>query len=138
MQRITTIRSLKAFELSEFEDDWRDLMRLYMVRRTRSFIKDHYAQEDEVGKRYLQYQDGSRTYFPTRIPRTAKFEIGSAEVDPHARLYSDSVVRTINVLNLPRYGLGNYLQAGPKLDKVTLSDAEKLVIAGLSRAGRRC
>jgi len=113
-------------------------MRLYMERRTRSFIKDHYAQEDEVGKRYLQYQDGSRAYFPTRIPRTAKFEIGSAEVGPYARLYSDSVVRTINALNLPRYGLGNYLQAGPKLDKVTLSDAEKLVIAGLSRARRRC
>jgi Helicase conserved C-terminal domain/PLD-like domain/SNF2-related domain len=131
------IRSLRAFELSEFADDWRDLMRLYMVRRTRSFIKDHYAQEDEVGKRYLQYQDGSRAYFPTRIPRTAKFAIGSADVDPYARLYSDSVVRTINALNLPRYGLGNYLQAGRKLDQVTLSDAEKLVIAGLSRAGRR-
>ena len=32
MQRLTTIRSLKAFELSEFADDWRDLMRLYMER----------------------------------------------------------------------------------------------------------
>ena len=131
------VRSLKAFEMSEFPDDWRDLMRLYMVRRTRSFIKDHYAKEDEDGKRYLQYPNGSRAYFPNRIPRTVKFEIGSAEVDPYARLYSDSVVRTINALKLPRYGLGNYLQAGPKLDKVTLSDAEKLVIAGLSRAGRR-
>ena len=131
------MRSLRAFEQSEFADDWRDLMRLYMVRRTRSFIKDHYAKVDEVGKRYLQYPDGSRAYFPNRIPRTAKFTIGSAEVDPYARLYSDSVVRTINTLNLPRYGLGNYLQAMPKLDKVMLSEAEKVVIAGLSRAGRR-
>jgi SNF2 family DNA or RNA helicase len=131
------VRSLKAFELSEFADDWRDLMRLYMVRRTRSFIKDHYAHADHAGKRYLQYQDGTRAYFPDRIPRTAKFEIGSAAVDPYARLYSDSVVRTINSLNLPRYGLGNYLQSMPKLDKVSLSEAEKLVIAGLSRAGRR-
>ena len=62
-------------------------MRLYMVRRTRSFIKDHYAQEDEVGKRYLQYQDGSRAYFPTRIPRTAKFEIGSAGLSRAGRRF---------------------------------------------------
>ena len=35
----TFIRSIKAFERSEFSDDWRELMRLYLVRRTRSFIK---------------------------------------------------------------------------------------------------
>lgn len=35
----TFIRSIKAFEWSLFADDWRELMRLYMVRRTRSFIK---------------------------------------------------------------------------------------------------
>ena len=131
------IRSLRAFEFSDHADDWRDLMRLYMVRRTRSFIKDHYAQEDETGRRYLQYQDGTKAYFPDRTPRTAKFEIGRAEVDPYARLYDDDVVRTINALNLPRYGLGNYIQAAGKLDKMPLSDAEKVVIQGLSRAGRR-
>ena len=35
----TFIRSIKAFEKSHFSDDWRELMRLYLVRRTRSFIK---------------------------------------------------------------------------------------------------
>ena len=39
-------RSLAAFEQSEYTDDWRDLMRLYMVRRTRSFVLDHYAEKD--------------------------------------------------------------------------------------------
>src|SRR5690606_14017073 len=34
-------RSLLAFEKSDYADDWRELMRLYMVRRTRSFIKDN-------------------------------------------------------------------------------------------------
>ncbi len=131
------VRSLRAFEFSDFADDWRDLMRLYTVRRTRGFIKDHYAQEDDAGRRYLQFQNGAKAYFPTRIPRTAKFEIGSAEVDPYARLYADSVVRTINALNLPRYGLGNYCQAAGKLDKLLLSDGEKSVIQGLSRSGRR-
>jgi hypothetical protein len=33
------VRSLAAFEKSDDADDWRDLMRLYMVRRTRSFSK---------------------------------------------------------------------------------------------------
>src|SRR5439155_9882708 len=31
------VRSLAAFENSDYADDWRELMRLYMVRRTRSF-----------------------------------------------------------------------------------------------------
>ena len=33
-------RTLAAFDISEHPDDWRDLMRLYLVRRTRSFIQD--------------------------------------------------------------------------------------------------
>ena len=40
------IRSLAAFEKSEYADDWRELMRLYMVRRTGSFIQDNYAAVD--------------------------------------------------------------------------------------------
>jgi len=37
------LRSLAAFEKSEYPDDWRELMRLYLVRRTRSFIQENYA-----------------------------------------------------------------------------------------------
>ena len=37
------VRSLAAFEKSEYADDWRELMRLYLVRRTRTFIKQNYA-----------------------------------------------------------------------------------------------
>ncbi|MCZ7534468.1 MAG: hypothetical protein M5U23_13910 [Acidimicrobiia bacterium] len=35
--------SLAAFEKSPHPDDWRDLMRLYLVRRTRTFIRSNYA-----------------------------------------------------------------------------------------------
>ena len=42
-----SVRSLAAFEKSEHPDDWRDLMKRYMVRRTRSFIKENYAETDE-------------------------------------------------------------------------------------------
>ena len=83
------IRSLAAFEQSEYADDWRDLMRLYMVRRTRSFIKDNYAETDpETGRKYLTYEDGGRSYFPDRVPRTVKFTIDETDADDqYARLY---------------------------------------------------
>src|SRR5215510_10467736 len=65
------VRSLAAFEKSLYADDWRELMRLYMVRRTRSFIQDNYADTDpSTGRRYLTFADGTRSYFPTRQPKT--------------------------------------------------------------------
>src|SRR6266849_1221445 len=57
------VRSRTAFEKSDYPDDWRDLMRLYLVRRTRSFIQDNYAQTDaETGRKYLLFPDGKRSY----------------------------------------------------------------------------
>ena len=74
------MRTLAAFEKSDEPDDWRELMRLYMVRRTRSFIKDNYAQTDPANDRkYLTYEDGTRSYFPDRIPKTVKFKINEAD-----------------------------------------------------------
>lgn len=131
----TLVRSLAAFEKSTNSEDWQQLMSRFMVRRTRSFIKDNYALTDsQSGKRYLEFPDGNRSYFPTRIPKTAKFTIGNAEIDPYARLYSANVVETINCLRLPRYGLGNYELSKHK--QLPTSDEQK-VLDGLSRAGRR-
>ena len=48
------VRTLAAFEKSPYPDDWRELMRLYMVRRTRGFIKENYAETDPAnGRKYL-------------------------------------------------------------------------------------
>ena len=104
-----SLRSLAAFEKSEHIDDWRELMRLYLVRRTRSVIKDNYAQTDsENGRQYLVFEDGTRSYFPERVPRTLKFTIEDQNTkDQYALLYANQVVHTINGLNLPRYCLGN-------------------------------
>lgn len=130
------LRTLAAFEKSEYADDWRELMRLYMIRRTRSFIKQNYAEIDPADSRpYLVYQDGSRSYFPVRIPQTVKFHLGDGgHQDQYARLYEDDVVKVINELELPRYGLGQY----------TVRNAEQLargnereLVDNLSRAGRR-
>jgi len=129
-------RTLAAFAKSPYADDWRELMRLYMVRRTRSFIQQNYAQVDPVTKRrYLTFNDGSRSYFPTRVPRTLTFRIGDNDPDdPYARLYDDDVVETIRTLSLPRYGLGNYIDES---HRSAATDAEAIVLQNLSRAGRR-
>ena len=130
------VRSLAAFEKSGYADDWRELMRLYMVRRTRTFIQENYADADPAnGRKYLTFEDGTRSYFPTRQPKTMKFKIDDTNPhDQYARLYSDGVVQTINALSLPRYGLGNYLAPSPQQPPTSL---ETRVIDDLSRAGKR-
>jgi len=130
------VRSLAAFEKSEYADDWRELMRLYMVRRTRGFIQDNYAKTDpRDGRQFLTFEDGSRSYFPNRIPRTVAFTIDDADsADQYARLYGPNVVDAINALNLPRYGLGNYVESPPHQPP---TQTEENVLQGLSRAGKR-
>lgn len=128
------VRSLAAFEKSEYADDWRELMRLYLVRRTRSFIQENYA-DTQNGRRYLTFADGTRSYFPSRLPKTLAFSINEKDsADQYALLYSDFVVDTINQLTLPRYGLGNYIKERPH-QPPTASEAK--TIADLSRAGKR-
>jgi len=129
-------RSLAAFEKSDNVDDWRDLMRLYLVRRTRSFIRRWYAQIDpETGRHYLPMPDGGRAYFPDRVPRNVPFLLDErASDDTYARLYTDDVVQTLSALTLPRYGLGNHVRK----EGATLGTAaERAVLLGLSKAGRR-
>lgn len=130
------VRSLAAFEKSEFTDDWRELMRLYMVRRTRSFIQENYATVDESsGKRFLTFEDGSRSYFPLRVPKTIPVTIDEKNPDDqYARYFAPDVVTAINALNLPRYGLGNYVTARPAAPATA---AETKQIQDLSRAGKR-
>lgn len=130
------VRTLAAFEKSEYPDDWRELMRLYLVRRTRTFIQDNYADTDpSTSRKYLTFQDGSRSYFPTRRPRTVKFKIDDSNPnDQYALLYSAPIVDAVNRLALPRYGLGNYLEERPH-DPPT--PAEGRIILDLSRAGKR-
>lgn len=129
-------RSLAAFEKSDYTDDWRELMRLYLVRRTRSFIIENYAKTDPAnGRKYLPLEDGRPSYFPVRVPRTAKFTINEKSAnDQYARLYSPDVVGTINALHLPRYGLGNYVAPSP--DTPPTRDEAK-ALQNLSRAGKR-
>ena len=128
-------RTLAAFEKSEYPDDWRDLMRLYLVRRTRTFIEKNYTETDpETGRPCLVMADGSTRIFPKRVPMTLKFQIKDGDVDDqYARLYHKDVVKTVMGLSLPRYGLGNYVSA----ERESVSDEEERQIQDLSRAGKR-
>ena len=129
-------KSLAAFEFSDDPDDWRNLMRLYMVRRTRSFIQDNYADTDpDTGRRYLTFEDGGRSYFPSRVPKTITFDIDETDPsDQYAQLYSQRVVDIIGNLSLPRYGLGQYVKQS---SEVSLSAEERRQIDNLSQAGKR-
>lgn len=122
-------RSLVAFEKSEYPEDWRELMSRFMVRRTRSFIRDNYAKEDERGK-YLEFSDGRRSHFPTRHPHRLTF----AENEQYRQLYREDVVDTITGLSLPRYGLGEYEN---KRHTAPPTQAEQRILDDLSRAGER-
>jgi len=131
-----SMRSLAAFEKSEYTDDWRELMRLFLVRRTRSFIQENYAETDpENGRKYLTFSDGTRSYFPVRSPKTLKFSIDDTDPnDQYAKLYGPDVIDTISSLKLPRYGLGNYVKTSPRTPP---TNAEARVLQDLSRAGKR-
>ena len=127
--------SILGLEKSDEFDDWRELIRLYMVRRTRSFILQHYAAKDAKGRSYITDSQGQRRYFPTRVPLALTFPINEADLGDHyARLYSGNVVDLINALHLSRYGLGNYVDA-QALKAAT--PAERKQCDDLSKAGKR-
>ena len=127
------IRSIKAFERSECQEDWQELMKLFLVRRTRTFIKDNYAKTDPSnGRKYLEFKDGHKSYFPDRVPKAVKFK--TVKGDQYSRLYSEEMIGLMESLKLPRYGLIHYLDEAKTTDA---SNYEKTLIDNLSRAGER-
>ena len=129
------VHSILAIEKSDEFDDWRELIRLYMVRRTRSFIIEHYTEVDEKGRNYLPGKGGARSYFPVRKPLSLKFAVDETDAqDAYGRLYSGAVVDDINALHVPRYGLGNYVD--PVAEK-NATPAERKLIENLGRSGKR-
>ena len=138
----TLISSLAAFEQSEEVDDWRELIRAFMVRRTRSHIKNTCPLDEERNQSYLTFSSGKRYYFPDRVPKCANFEMSAdEESDQYASLYSDDVVKTIEELKLPRYGMKEYLRNEYRDSEndayKDLSKDQQKIISNLTRAGNR-
>lgn len=152
------LNCLSAFEKSEHPDDWREMMRLFMVRRTRSFVERNYAFTEcpdchtvvqatqeacpvcsrakaKTDRRFLVLEGGTRFHFPKRKPKALHFRIRDNNPDDqYAKLYSATVVDTVRLLHLPRYGLANYLKEPLG---VPVSAADAAIIQDLSRAGTR-
>lgn len=127
------IRSIKAFERSDCQEDWQELMKLFLIRRTRTFIKDNYAKTDPTnGRKYLEFKNGHKSYFPDRIPKAVKFK--TVDGDQYSRLYSEQMIELMENLKLPRYGLIHYLD---EKKAEAASKYENDLIANLSRAGER-
>ena len=134
---------LAAFEKSGYSDDWAELMRLFLVRRTRSFIKANYAKTDKAtGRKYIEFSpnaDGlvEKSFFPDRIPAKVEYHFDKSDSDDqYARLYSGDVVSIINKLLLPRYGLGQEAYE----NKATIKDIkpeEKIIKSNLAKAGKQ-
>jgi hypothetical protein len=101
------LSTLKAFEGSEFAEDWQRLMSLFLVRRTRSFIEGRYGETDGQGRKFLRFADGTPFYFPKRLPSPLEYQGGPD--DPGDRLASVETVDELNALQLPRYRLGDFL-----------------------------
>ncbi|GAC1314268.1 MAG: DEAD/DEAH box helicase [Mucilaginibacter sp.] len=127
--------TLLAFEKSGFSEDWQELLKIFMVRRTRTFIKNSYATYDEErDQHYITFNNGQINYFPTRLPKRVEYSFD--ETDPsdiYVKLYSPDVVAVINRLHLSRYGLGNFIDPSQQF----ATDAEEIIISNLSRAGKR-
>lgn len=129
--------SLVAFEQSQFSEDWADLLKHFLVRRTRDFIIRVYAEFDEVRKRhFIMLKDtGTRSYFPRRVPVTLPFPLDSHDREnQYARLLTDEVEATIGSLRLPRYGLGGYVDPDAAL---SAGEKERQLLDNLSTAGKR-
>ena len=131
----TLVSSLSAFEQSDFVDDWRELMRHYMVRRTRAHIQRNYAQYDEEkGRHYFTFNNSQKFYFPKRQARRLDFAMPADDSDVYTKLYSERIVESISGMALPRYGLQQYISPHPPVEA---TQSEQGVIANLTRAGPR-
>lgn len=113
MQRVRNgiPESLDAFRRSEDPEDWRALMSQFLVRRTRGFIKKHYARQDERGW-YLEFptHDDQRFYLPRRQPKVIKAKRGAEEEMELA----DGTINVVTHLELARQRLGDYLTDAAK------------------------
>jgi superfamily II DNA or RNA helicase len=121
--------TLRAFRVSEENEDWQRLLSQFLIRRTRRFIKENYAVLDpENGRYYLLFGNGDRNYLPDRVPLPLPFETSSS--DPASEMASELVLQALDELILPRYQMGTYLDPNGPIP----NEIEKSLVADLKTA----
>ncbi len=113
-----SVSTLKAFEKSSYAEDWQQLMAQFLVRRTRSFIKENYGKRNENGRYYLEDSNRKKKFFPERIAKTISYPLD----EQYKMLFSEEVVDMINHLKLARYDLIQYKKEG--LQNITNKEKE--------------
>ncbi len=96
--------TLKTFEESGYSEDWQNLMSEFLIRRTRSFIKENYGKKNQDGRYYIETTKGGPKFFPNRIAKTIQYQMD----EQYRRFFSKEVVDMINSLKLARYDLIKY------------------------------
>jgi superfamily II DNA or RNA helicase len=121
------ITTLGAFARSDEPEDWKRLMSEHLVRRTRTFIRENYAEKDEEGREYLTFANGDKFFFPDRFAKPLSHSFG--DKDPARMMIDDQTLDAINGLRLPRYHLADYVRDG-----VEAQDDDGEVLANLQRS----
>ena len=107
-----------------------------MVRRTRGFIRDVYAETDPEGPAGSFYasEDETRSYFRIGFPGPS-VSLSTSAARPMLTRSSTAqpmIPILVNALTLPRYGLGNYIAPAPDAPP---TPSEARIMQDLSRAG---
>jgi superfamily II DNA or RNA helicase len=102
------LSNLGAFALSKMPEDWQRLLSMFMVRRTRKYIKEKYGTLGDDGRVWFTFRDGKRFAFPKRIPTALRYTGGPN--DPGDSLASPENFVTIDRLTFARYALAGYLK----------------------------
>lgn len=121
------LSTLAAFRNSDEPEDWKRLMGEHLIRRTRTFVKNNYARTDATGE-YLEFPDGSKSYFPKRVPKPVDLEFD--ENDPARLMIDDETLDAIASLQLPRYNL--YAYVSPE-EREKADDDEKRIMDNWER-----
>ncbi len=122
------LSTLSAFKASKEADDWRRLLSLFLVRRTRAYLLERYALEDEKGNKYFEFADGRTFRFP-KANRTPIEYPGGPE-DPCDQLASVANFQILDGLTYARYQLGKYLSESASAE----SEVEQQLVEDLQRA----
>jgi superfamily II DNA or RNA helicase len=121
--------TLRAFQISEENEDWQRLLSHFLIRRTRRFIKENYAMLDpDNGRFYLLFGNGDRNYLPDRKPLPLPFETSVS--DPASEMASEKVLEAIDELILPRYQMVSFLDPNGTVP----NEKEKALFADLKTA----